>query len=141
MPPRVTDEHLDFARQLRHATSAAEAMLWRALRNRGLNVKFRRQMPIGPYIADFACVAARLIVELDGRPHDTVEQKRRDRNRDAWFAEQGWRVLRLPNDIVLGGGNIALERIRTALAASPHPTLADARATFSREAGEGTAQP
>ncbi len=137
MPPRVPDEQLAFSRKLRQATTAAETMLWRSLRDRGLKVKFRRQMAIGCYVADFACVEARLIVELDGQAHDGADQREHDRTRDAWFKDQGWTVLRIAGDLVLGGGDIAVDQIRRALRASPHPTLADARATFSRIAGEG----
>ena len=89
MPPRTSDEQLSFARRLRKEMTAAETMLWRTLRNRGIAAKFRRQVPIGPYFADFACVPARLIVELDGRPHDDPEREDRDAHRDAWLTEQG----------------------------------------------------
>ena len=139
MPPRVPDEHLDFARKLRRDMTIAEAGLWRALRGRGVGAKFRRQVPIGAYVADFACTEARLIVELDGAPHDTPEQTLHDQERDAWFTQHGWRILRFPNDFVLGGGDLILDRIRAVLRESPHPTLADARATFSRGTGEGEA--
>lgn len=116
MVPRVTDERLSNARRLRKEMTAAEAMLWRSLRDRGIGAKFRRQVPIGPYVADFAYVTARLVVELDGRPHDGDEAQVQDRYRDAWLAGQGWRVLRIPNDIVIGGGDIAIGLIRAALA-------------------------
>jgi very-short-patch-repair endonuclease len=116
MVPRVTDERLSNARRLRKEMTAAETMLWRSLRDRGIGAKFRRQVPIGPYVADFACVAARLVVELDGRPPDEPEQQAHDELRDAWLFQQGWRVLRVPNDIVIGGGDIVIGRIRAALA-------------------------
>ena len=119
MVPRVSDERLSFARRLRKEMTAAETMLWRSLRNRGVAAKFRRQVPVGPYVADFACVAARLIVELDGRPHEDPERRAHDRCRDAWLAERGWRVLRIPNDIVIGGGDIVIDRIRAALPQVP----------------------
>ena len=94
-------------------------MLWRSLRDRGLKAKFRRQVPIGPYIADFACVAAHLVVELDGRPHEAGEHQDRDLERDAWLAEKGWSVLRISNDIVIGGGDIVIERIKDAMLRLP----------------------
>ena len=78
MVPRVTDERLSNARRLRKEMTAAETMLWRSLRHSGIGAKFRRQVPIGPYVADFACVAARLIVEIDGRPHGEPEQQAHD---------------------------------------------------------------
>jgi very-short-patch-repair endonuclease len=123
MVPRVTDERLSNARRLRREMTAPETMLWRSLRNRGIAAKFRRQVPIGPYVADFACVAARLVVELDGRPHESAQRQEHDRYRDAWLARQGWRVLRVPNDIVIGGGDIVIGRIRAALA--PHVPSSD----------------
>jgi very-short-patch-repair endonuclease len=108
------------ARGLRADGTAAEIMLWRDLRGSRLGVKFRRQVAIGPYIADFACFDARLIVELDGRPHERPEQEAHDRKRDAWLNAQGYRVLRIPNDLVLGGsGQLALDRIREALVRDP----------------------
>ena len=73
-------------------------------------------MPIGPYVADFACVAAKLVVELDGQPHDEPERRSHDRYRDTWLAEHGWRVLRVSNDIVIGGGDIVIGLIKAALA-------------------------
>ena len=84
------------ARQLRREQTPFEAILWKILRDRQLeHYKFRRQHPIPPYIADFACIANKLVIELDGRIHDlTIE---RDQNRDAVLKEQGWHVLRFSN--------------------------------------------
>ncbi len=76
----------------RRAPTRAELRLWRLLRDRRLNgLKFRRQVPIGPYIVDFLCVSARLIVEADGSQHG---QSIRDERRDAYLARQGWAVVR-----------------------------------------------
>jgi very-short-patch-repair endonuclease len=95
-------------------------MLWRDLRGGRLGVKFRRQVPIGPYIADFVSLEARLIVELDGRPHKTPEQQAHDRKRDVWLRAQGFRVLRFSNDLLLGGsGQIVLDCILEALRRDP----------------------
>ena len=95
----------------------AETILWRALRgSRFEGRKFRRQVPIGKYIADFLCFEGNLIVELDGAPHDGLEQKVHDARRTIWLHSQGYRVLRIPNDIVIGGCDIALGLIRSALA-------------------------
>ncbi len=117
MPQRPTSRNLSFARKLRAEMTYAEGMLWRALRDRRLDGhKFRRQVPIGRYIADFLCEAHKLIVELDGPPHDDPGQQAHDNARDAWLHAQGYFVLRLPNDLVIGGGNMPLERIRTELA-------------------------
>ena len=77
----------------------AEYKLWQELRSRGLErIKFRRQLPIGEYIADFACLDARLIVELDGSQHAGSNY---DVRRDAELKTRGFRVLRFWNDDVL----------------------------------------
>jgi very-short-patch-repair endonuclease len=112
MPQRIPEDRLATARRLRRDMTVAEKLLWQALRGRQLQgVKFRRQVPIGPYVADFACLTARLIVELDGAPHDDAEQQDHDVFRDDWLKQQGWKVLRFQNDLVVGGGDIVLDRI------------------------------
>ncbi|MBK8083523.1 MAG: endonuclease domain-containing protein [Devosia sp.] len=87
-----------FARRLRRASTEAEKTLWGILRDRRfVDHKFRRQVPIGPYIVDFVCFEARLIVELDGSQH---AENARDRLRDDWLARDGYRVLRVwKNDL------------------------------------------
>jgi very-short-patch-repair endonuclease len=95
----------------------AETLLWHALRDRRLDGhKFRRQAPIGPYFADFICVAMALVVEADGRTHEAEEAAAKDAARDAWFRREGYRVLRISDDLIIGGLPIAIERIRAALA-------------------------
>jgi len=97
--------------------TTAEAMLWRALRGHRFDGhKFRRQTPIGPYFADFVCLAKKVVVEADGRTHETEDAAIRDAARDAWFKREGYRVLRFPDDLVIGGLPIVIERIRAALA-------------------------
>ena len=89
------------ARQLRRRQTDAEAKLWRALRMRRLRgMKFRRQQPFGPFIADFICFDAKLIVELDGEPHRYERKLRHDLERTAYFAEHGYRVKRYWNNVV-----------------------------------------
>ena len=119
MAPRVPDEQLDFARNLRARMTAAETVVWRILRDRRIGAKFRRQVPIGPYVADFACVAARLIVEIDGRSHDGLESRQRDRERDAWFAAQGWRVVRFDDGEALAAGDVVATRVKRELVRIP----------------------
>jgi len=83
------------ARSLRRADNDAEMALWRELKGRRLHgAKFTRQLPIGPYFADFACRESRLVVELDGSQHFESEH---DRKRDRVMVEQGWSVLRFWN--------------------------------------------
>ncbi|MGC4030450.1 MAG: DUF559 domain-containing protein [Tepidisphaeraceae bacterium] len=84
---------LPFAKEMRQAPSDAERMLWYRLRSRQLGgLKFRRQVPIGPFIADFACDECKLIVEIDGLQHD--DRIDYDANRTATLGELGWRVVR-----------------------------------------------
>jgi very-short-patch-repair endonuclease len=87
-----------FARRLRKEMTEAEIVLWTFLRERKLNgFKFRRQHPIGPYIADFACLSARLVVEVDGATHATPDELLHDQRRTAFMQGRGWRVLRVTN--------------------------------------------
>jgi len=89
------------ARQLRHGLTGAERKLWYRLRaHRLAGLSFRRQAPCGPFIADFLCAAAKLVVEVDGATHSTDEEIAYDMQRDAWFAANGYRVLRVSNDDV-----------------------------------------
>ena len=89
-------KRVPLARSLRQNDVPAEALLWKALRNRALEgFKFRRQHIIEPYVLDFACVACRLAVELDGETH--VSSKIRDAKRDQFLEARGWKVLRFWN--------------------------------------------
>jgi very-short-patch-repair endonuclease len=90
------------AKQLRRTMTRAETLLWRHLKAHRLDgMQFRRQTPIGSYITDFCCHAARVIVEVDGESHDLRSQLQHDTRRDAWLASRGYRVLRFTNDDVL----------------------------------------
>src|SRR5438105_3967585 len=93
---RAPDKTVNRARKLRREMSLPEIVLWQALRKKGLaRLRFRRQHPIGPYILDFYCPAARLAVEVDGLAHDTAAQARHDERRRAWLAQHGVAVLRI----------------------------------------------
>jgi very-short-patch-repair endonuclease len=109
------------ARQFRLNSTDVECVPWRLLRDRRLNgTKFRRQVPIGPYIVDFAAIQHHLVVDLDGGQHaDNV----RDKRRDAFLTAEGWRVLRFWNNEVLQNRNGVLENILSALT----PTLSRSR--------------
>ena len=117
------DTRYDFARQLRRQLTPQERRLWYLLRDRRFaRYKFRRQHPMGPYILDFACCAARLAVELDGGQHD--ELARYDARRRAWLGFQGWRVLRFWNNELMENEEAVLGRILEALelgVPSPRP--------------------
>nr|WP_263483441.1 DUF559 domain-containing protein [Mesorhizobium sp. CA6] len=95
----VTPAKRNFARSMRRESTDAEDRLWQELRGRRLdNIKFRRQVPIGRFVADFVCAKARLIVEIDGSQHAESD---RDQERDAELKARGFRVLRFWNDDVL----------------------------------------
>ena len=103
-------------RTLRRNATDAEALLWSRLRDRRLaGHKFRRQHPIGPYIADFACPDARLVIELDGGQHSPET----DAARTAYIEEQGYMVLRFWNNEALGNPDGVLETILQWLDAKP----------------------
>ena len=88
------------ARNLRKNSTDAERALWSLLRDRRLaGHKFRRQVPIGPYIVDFVCYQSKLIVEVDGGQHQ--EQGQYDDTRTAWLESEGFTVLRFWNNDVL----------------------------------------
>ncbi|MGH6871128.1 MAG: endonuclease domain-containing protein [Rhizomicrobium sp.] len=89
------------ARELRGKMPNAEVILWSRLRRNALGgLRFRRQHPIGPYIADFAAPLARLVIELDGGSHATDEAHKFDQVRDRYMRSRGWQVLRFRNDEV-----------------------------------------
>ncbi|MCJ8509377.1 endonuclease domain-containing protein [Rhizobium lemnae] len=90
------------ARRMRRALTEPELKFWNAVRaHRLMDLSFRRQMPIGGYIADFACAEHRLIIEIDGATHSLDKQIKRDDHRDAALNALGWRVIRFTNDEVL----------------------------------------
>jgi very-short-patch-repair endonuclease len=83
---------------LRANTTEAERKLWRALKDVPVEgTHFRKQVPIGPYVADFACLAAKLIIELDGGQHNRDDVSAKDRARQQWLQAEGYRVLRFWN--------------------------------------------
>ena len=85
------------ARHLRKEMTEVEKKLWYRLRHSQLGVRFRRQCPIGPYVADFACHDPKLIVELDGGQHSELEQREYDERRTQWLRSQSFEILRFWN--------------------------------------------
>ncbi|WP_375288894.1 endonuclease domain-containing protein [Sphingomonas sp.] len=106
-----TPESAARAKALRQEMSPAEIRLWLALRKRPAGLKFRKQHPSGPYVADFFCHAARLVVEVDGQAHDFGDRPQRDARRDQWFRPRGMEVLRLPARDVLRDCDAAVQGI------------------------------
>jgi len=100
------------AKRLRANTTPHERVLWRALKELPLlGTHFRRQAPIGPYVVDFFCPAAHLIVELDGGHHNDDETAKRDRKRQLWLEREGYRVVRFWNSEITDDLDTVLERI------------------------------
>jgi len=121
------------AKALRRRMSDAERRLWYRLRaHRFAGHKFKRQVPIGPYVVDFACLNRKLIIELDGGQH---AGKASDKRRDAWLNGQGFAVMRFWNNDVLKNTDGVLEMIMNVLNDSPSPGAL--RAPPSPRWGEG----
>lgn len=104
------------ARALRRRMTIAEKKLWSLVRDNRFGVKFRRQVPFGPYIVDFFCFSAKLVVELDGSQHDRAEGKEYDFHRDQFLKAHGLTVLRFSNEEFLanqdGVCQVILEQVR-----------------------------
>ncbi len=99
---RVNFEMRQKARSLRLQATKAESLLWYELREfKAEGLKFRRQSPIGPYIVDFVCPAAKFIVEVDGDCHETEAGKQHDANRDAYLKSLGYVVVRVDEPDVI----------------------------------------
>ena len=100
------------ARALRKRLTDAEVILWSRLRRHEAGgFHFRKQHPLGPYIADFACLKAKLVVEVDGDTHSTDEEIAHDRRRDQFLREHGWRILRVRNEEVYRDLDVVMDAI------------------------------
>jgi very-short-patch-repair endonuclease len=110
------DKRVPRARRLRREMTDAERKLWGRLRHLELpDTHFRRQATIGPYFADFACHAQRLVVEVDGSQHAEAANMLRDEERSAYLRSGGYRVLRFWNNDVLQRIESVMEAIYSAL--------------------------
>ena len=108
------------ARALRRAETHAERELWQCLRGRKVEgAKFRRQQPLGPFVVDFFCEEARLVVEADGAGHFPTPL--RDHTRDAWLRAAGLTILRFENCQIVDRTAAVVERIRQAIQVSRLP--------------------
>ncbi len=136
----VQRRHLDRRRALRRSATAAERLLWRALRARANDgLKFRRQHALGPFIVDLYCAAMQLVVEIDGGQHFDAAERRRDEARTRWLEQHGVRVLRFTNRDVLANVEGVVGAIHAAVSWStgerrwPSPNLShDVRGTEPR---------
>jgi very-short-patch-repair endonuclease len=122
MRQSVPGQKRALAKALRAKATDAEIKLWQVLRSRRLaSMKFRRQVPIGPWIVDFVSFEQRLIVEADGSQHAESEN---DKRRDYDLSERGFRVLRFWNNDVLMRPRSVMEMIVDVVAQSPSPVCA-----------------
>jgi len=114
--------HIAQARELRRTMPPSERKLW----HEGLRLlpqHFRRQRPFGPYIVDFYCASAELVIELDGESHDGPEAQHGDQRRDAYLVGLGLRVLRFTNAQVMGEFEGVMEAISEAARTPPSPSV------------------
>ena len=102
------------AHAMRHQPTPSEEALWQAIRRSQLGVSFKRQFPIGNHIADFAAPGVKLVIEVDGGSH--IGRVTVDARKDRALVRLGYRVLRLPAELVLGQLPVAVECVRLALA-------------------------
>ena len=93
--PRVLWPEVALARKLRRTMSYPEVLLWQRLRGKFTGLKFRKQHPVGPYVADFCCLDRRLIVEVDGAIHEDAHQSPADAERNRFMQDNGFRVFRV----------------------------------------------
>jgi very-short-patch-repair endonuclease len=108
------------AEQLRSNATEPEQCLWRALKNIPVyGSHFRRQVPIGPYVANFACLKARLIIELDGGHHSQDDVAIKDEHRTRWLESEGYRVVRFWNAELTENMNGVLDTIYATLYGAP----------------------
>jgi very-short-patch-repair endonuclease len=111
----VSPQMFDRSRELRQNSTPSEQKLWQALRGKQLGVSFRRQHPLGPYIADFYSRQARLVIEVDGSNHATPQAKAHDVQRTTWIEQSGLQVMRFWNNQVINNLPGVLQTIQTQL--------------------------
>ena len=101
------------AHHLRHNPTFTEQLLWAALAGSRLGVPFRRQVVIGRYIADFVCPSRRLVIEVDGGVH--ADRARHDTLRDEHLRRAGYRIVRIPSELLRSNPTLAVALVRAAL--------------------------
>jgi very-short-patch-repair endonuclease len=133
--PELRRPETYIARKLRREITLPEVLLWQRLRGKAGGIKFRRESPIGPYVADFYCSKARLVIEIDGEAHNRSERPVRDANRDAFLRENGYKVLRISASDILKDVDAAADLIvRSSQAEIPlHQPLAGPRPRAGEE--------
>ncbi|MGV3483079.1 MAG: endonuclease domain-containing protein [Planctomycetaceae bacterium] len=112
-------ESIEFARDQRRTSNEFTATVWQWVRNRQIcGAKFRREHSIPPYTVDFCCLELRLIIEIDGEGHFTKEGMGRDRARDQYLRDLGFRILRIPGYAVIREDGDAIQKIREFVASA-----------------------
>ena len=105
---RKSDHNYVAARQQRRTMTLPEGLWWRELRGRRTGVKIKRQHPVGRFVIDFYCPAARLGFEVDGVAHDRGDRVERDEKRSEWLAAQGIAIVRIPaSEVLANPGRVA----------------------------------
>jgi very-short-patch-repair endonuclease len=121
---RVSTKQRSRARSLRRDSTDAERTIWNAVgAHRIGGTSFRRQTPIGPYIVDFVCHDANLVIEIDGGQHFEPKHIKREARRDAFLSAKGYQVLRFNNHDVMTNRQGVLETIAAAVAHALSPPL------------------
>lgn len=134
--PKASRELIARARQLRREATTAESLLWELLRDRRLlGRKFRRQHPIGQFIADFFCDDARLIIEIDGAVHREPTQQERDRLREEILREHGFAMLRFTNEQIFDHTEQVLQEIAAYVTAHSYEHPSPLSQSLGRGAG------
>jgi len=126
---------LHYAREMRRGSTPTEARLWRWLRTRPYGYKFRRQVPIGPFIVDFYCAELKLVIEVDGRHHSNIDMHEYDDARTLDLYLMGYRVFRIANE-TLDLYQMVSDQVYWMIAqcaAPPHPPAAPSPPTSGGE--------
>lgn len=113
MPSAIDPKTRELARRLRKSMTEGEKRFWSELKSLRTQhgIHFRKQAPIGPYVADFLSHHARLVIEIDGEHHFMGDMPARDRRRDAWLRTQGYRVIRFTTGDLSGGVDGCIEMV------------------------------
>jgi very-short-patch-repair endonuclease len=130
---------LHHAREMRRSPTREENRIWRWLRTRPYGYKFRRQVPIGPFIVDFYCAELRLVIELDGRHHLNVDVNEYDEARTLDLYLMGYRVFRIANETFKDPQMVTdqVEWMILQCARPPHPPAAPSPPPGGGEGGRG----
>ena len=113
---KTSKDVVTFARHLRVSSNPAEKYLWSKIRRKQfLGLRFRRQVPFGPYVLDFLCIEKKLVIEIDGDSHYEQVVQDKDRERDVYLKQRGLTVLHFGHTQTLQNIIEILERIRIVL--------------------------